>query len=82
MLGHPQTVTVLDSQRFGIKAQLTVGNDKVLVVPKEIVKQPKMVEPDKKAPITSAQRADYGRIGAANSPWSKFKKVTGPQQVV
>jgi len=76
-----QTVMVLDSQRFGIKAQLTVGNERVIVVPKEIIKQPRVVEPGRKQTITPEQRRAYSRIGAANSPWSTFKKGTGSQQV-
>lgn len=76
-----QTVTVLDNPRFGIKAQLMVGNEQVIVAPKEIGKQPRLVASKQKSSMTPEQHLAYCKIGAANSPWSKFKKVTDSQQL-
>lgn len=70
-----QTVTVLDSPRFGIKAKLTVAGRVVIVAPCEITRTKKT--PQAGLPYTSQQRSENGRIGAANSPWSVF---TGPRQ--
>lgn len=76
-----QPVTGLDSQRFGIRAQLTVGNERAIVVPKETMRQPRVVEPGRKQTITPEQRRAYRRIGgASNSPWSTFRKGHGPRQ--
>lgn len=73
-----QTVTVLDSPRFGIKAKLTIDGNVVVVVPREIIRQPRQEASPMKVPYTAEQRSANGRIGAANSPWSTFH---GPRPV-
>ncbi len=73
-----QTVTVLDSPRFGIRAKLTIGGVAVVVTPREITRQPRQEAPQTKPPYSAEQRSANARIGAANSPWSAFH---GPRPV-
>ena len=67
-----QTVTVLESPRFGIKAKLTINGKELVLVPKEIIKPSRPVSSSQSSVYTTEQRSANGRIGAANSPWSTF----------
>lgn len=70
-----QTVTVLESQRFGLKAQLMIDNETITVTPKLITKQPRVTEAEISQAIPFETLKANGRIGAANSPWSRYQKV-------
>ena len=73
-----QTITVLDSPRFGIKSRLIIDGESVVVTPKEIVKLSKQEPVQRKSLYTTEQRSANGKIGAANSPWSTYH---GPRSV-
>lgn len=68
-----QSITVLESPKFGIKASLVVEGKEVIVTPNEIAKRELHVKKEEvKKPITAEQRSEWGKIGAANSPWGNF----------
>ncbi len=69
-----QSVTVLESPSFGIRTSLVIDGKELIVTPNEISKRKPQAEmKEVKKPITTEQRSEWGKIGAANSPWGRSK---------
>jgi len=67
-----QQVTVLESSRIGIKVKIKVKGKTMVVVPKELQSRPKVEKKITKPQYTediNTRRKEYGRMGAAVSPW-------------
>ncbi len=68
-----QSITVLESSRFGIRASLVIDGKELIVTPNEIAKRElETKEEEVKQPITTEQRSEWGKMGKANSPWNTY----------
>lgn len=67
-----QILTVLESSHIGIKVRLTVQGKSMVVRPKELMSRPKKQPEKTEAIISNAKRSEYGRMGAAVSPWNRY----------
>jgi len=80
-----QTLTVLESPRFGIKVRITIKGKTTIVRPKELMSRPKKqpeAKEHKSIQEMTAKRSEYGRMGATLSPWSRFDKSKVPKEAL
>ena len=68
-----QSIKVLESSKFGIRASLVIDGKELIVTPNEIAKRELQTkEEEVKQPVTSEQRSEWGKMGKANSPWNTY----------